>query len=185
MDMVVSYLNNEQNALVIQKLYGSYSDNIYNFILLMIGDRHQAQDLMQDTFLRAFKSIPNFEGKSSEKTWLFRIARNVTVDFIRRKKLVSFVRGNFNISPTQELLPEELLRLEESTRELYFALSKLKQDYRLVIILRKVKELSIAETAQVLGWSEGMVKTTLIRALNSLKKVMEEGGYIHEGQRRI
>lgn len=162
------------------RLYHTYCDSIYNFIYLMVRDPHLAQDILHDTFLKAYMAFDQFEGRSHEKTWLFRIARNVTIDYIRRKRIIGFVNDNLIQSKSSTFIPEKEYELEENARELYDALAKLKQSYQIVIILRKIKEFSISETSHILGWSETKVKSTLLRALNALKLQLEKEGYIHE-----
>lgn len=163
----------------INDLYHSYSQDVYNFVFFMVGNHELAKDILQDTFLRAYKKYYTFQG-GNIKSWLFRIARNITIDEFRKTKPISYL---FDINPTLkavEFTPEQLTILSETEKELYFALNKLKRSYRDVIILRKIKELSINETAEILGWSESKVKTTLFRGMSALKKVLEEEGYVHE-----
>ncbi|KHF38572.1 hypothetical protein LQ50_20250 [Halalkalibacter okhensis] len=159
--------------------YQCYSSDIYRFILMMIGDHEQAKDLTHDTFLKAYQSLSTFKNETSNKNWLYRIARNVTIDYKRKKKPLLFVLDTF-ISTQHTNCPEKITQLGENEEQLYRALTKLKRSYRDVIILRKMNELTIRETANVLNWSENKVKVTLRRALIVLKKQLEEEGYEHE-----
>ena len=77
-------------------------------------------------------------------------------------------------------MPEEVFRIKEESYELYKALEKLKDTYRKVIILRKIKGFSIEDTAKILGWTEGKVKSTLFRAIPALKKQIKKEGYFDE-----
>lgn len=77
-------------------------------------------------------------------------------------------------------LPEEMVEIKESSQELYSALAKLKDSYREVIILRKIKEFSIEETSIILGWSESKVKSTLFRAIQALEKKLLKEGFLSE-----
>lgn len=163
----------------IHNWYMSYSNDIYKFILYMLNDHEQAKDLMQDTFIRAYHNLDSYRGEST-KGWLFKIARNITIDFIKRKKPIYYSLDSFRLIPSKNPTPEKVLDLNEQERQLYLALAKLKRPYREVIILRKIKEFSTKETAEILGWKEGRVKTTLWRALGELKKQLEKGGYEYE-----
>ncbi|SES12284.1 RNA polymerase sigma factor [Salipaludibacillus aurantiacus] len=167
------------NQQKINNWYHTYSNDIYKFILYMINDNEQAKDLMQDTFIKAYIKLDSFH-EENEKGWLYKIARNVTIDFIRRKKPITYLTDSALSIKSPELTPEKKLSLNEQERELYVAISKLKRSHREVIILRKIKEFSIKETAYILGWSEGKVKTNLWRGVNSLKKQLEKEGFRHE-----
>ncbi|MDG5788042.1 RNA polymerase sigma factor [Evansella sp. AB-P1] len=164
----------------VQEWYEKHSDEIYRFILLMIGDHDQAKDLTHDTFLKAYLYFDQFQGITSDKNWLYKIARNVTVDYIRKKKPIRFMLESVAAIPSNEHCPEKVTELGESEEQLYRSLRKLKRSYQEVIILRKIKELSIQETAEVLDWKESKVKTTLFRGLAALKKQMVKEGYTHE-----
>ncbi len=172
-----------EEELILQKLndwYWSYSDEIYRYILMLTADHELAKDLTHDTFIKAYKSMESFRGEASVRNWLFRIARNTTIDDARKRKPLRFVVDSYASLATNDYLPEQVTQLGESEKELYHSLLKLKRSYREVIILRKIKELTIQETAEILDWSEGKVKITLYRALNALKKQMLKEGYVHE-----
>ncbi|MUK89607.1 sigma-70 family RNA polymerase sigma factor [Ornithinibacillus sp. L9] len=159
--------------------YHSYSNDIYKYIFLMIGDHDQSLDIVQDTFLRAYNRYNSFQG-GNPKSWLFRIARNLTIDYIRKKKPIAyFLDSPLSITAADET-PEQLMVLNETEQELYIALSNIKRTYRDVIILRKIKEFSIAETAVVLNWTENKVKVNLFRGMKALKKELQKEGYVHE-----
>nr|WP_281419404.1 RNA polymerase sigma factor [Bacillus alkalicola] len=164
----------------IQEWYQLYYKDIYRFILLMIGDHEQAKDLTQDTFIKAYETMETFQGVTSDKNWLYRIARNITIDFIRRKKPIRYFIESFAAFASNGDCPEKITTLGESEELLYRSMRKLKRTYQEVIILRKIKELSIQETAEILDWNETKVKNTLFRGLAALKKEMIKEGYEHE-----
>ena len=76
--------------------------------------------------------------------------------------------------------PEQITVLNEAEKELYLAIGRLKRSYRDVIVLRKIKEFSIKETSDILGWSESKVKVNLSRGIQALKNELEKVGYIHD-----
>ncbi|RXI96385.1 RNA polymerase sigma factor [Anaerobacillus alkaliphilus] len=164
----------------VHEWYQLYSDEIYRYILFMIGDHDQAKDLTQDTYLKAYHSYDQFLGITSDKNWLYRLARNVTIDYIRKRKPIRFMMESFGTYPSKDNTPEEVIEMGEKVEELYRCLKKLKRSYQEVIILRKIKELSISETTEILGWNEQKVKNTLLRALSALKQQMLKEGYQHE-----
>lgn len=152
---------------------------MYKFIRYMINDHEQAKDLMQDTFLRAYEHVDSFQGGNA-KSWLLKIARYTTIDFMRKKKPVQYLLDHLASTPSRALTPEQTLALNEEEKELYRAIASLKLPYREVIILRKIKELSIKETAEILGWSESKVKTNVWRAMHQLKTRLRKEGNVGE-----
>jgi RNA polymerase sigma-70 factor (ECF subfamily) len=143
----------------IKELYKQYHKEIFSFIFIMIGERQQSEDLMQETYVKAFENIDDFRGDANVKTWLYRIARNLAIDYQRRKKPVSYFLDYFSPIQSNGPTPEEILELDEDIQLLYKALSRLKKGYRDVIVLRKIKEFSIKETAAILRWKESRIRT--------------------------
>ncbi|OAT84073.1 RNA polymerase sigma factor SigX [Bacillus sp. MKU004] len=164
---------------VFDELYTKYHQDVFNFLIYMVHNRQHAEDLVQEVYIRVLKSYQNFEGKSSEKTWLFSIAKNVAVDHFRKQKnwknriLEKFDWGRSDLA-SGETLPEEIVLANEEIQEMYQCLKECSTDYRLVIIMRYLQDLSIKETSEVLEWSESKVKTTQHRALKWLKQEMTQ-----------
>ncbi|MDN7240633.1 RNA polymerase sigma factor [Planococcus sp. N028] len=164
----------------ITEWYQQHSDAIFRYILLMVRNHQQAEDLTQETFINAFKYYDTFERKANPKTWLFRIAHNLTVDFIRKQKPLELLKELVLLGKNTSTLPEEMVEVRENSTELYHALGQLKVPYREVIILRKIREFSIEETGEILNWSQSKVKNTLSRAIAALEKQLNKEGIIHE-----
>ncbi|RFB10194.1 RNA polymerase sigma factor [Bacillus sp. HNG] len=160
--------------------YFKYSVEIYRYVLMMTAEEELAKDITHDTFIKAYRNMKNFRGEASEKNWLYRIAHNTTIDEIRKRKPLRFMVNTYTSIATNDYLPEKVAQLGESEEQLYRSLQKLKRPYREVIILRKIEELSIRETGEILNWTESKVKTTLFRALEALRKQMIKEGYVHE-----
>lgn len=164
---------------VFDELYSKYHHDVFQFIFYMVKNREQAEDLVQEVYIRVLKSYERFEGKSSEKTWLFSIARNVAIDHFRKQKgWKQRLAEKFDWSTGQvkdeSPIPEEIALQREEVKMIYQCLDNCTVDQRMVIIMRYIHELSIIETAEALGWTESKVKTTQHRALKVLKKEMEE-----------
>lgn len=174
-------MNGEGKLLdsVFNDLYEKYHQDVFQFLFYMVRSREQAEDLMQEVYIRVLKSYQHFEGKSSEKTWLFSIARNVAIDSFRKQKgWKQRIMEKFDWS-TQQVrdeypIPEEIALQREEIQMMYQGLENCTVDQKMVIIMRYIQELSITETAEALGWTESKVKTTQHRALKILKKNMEE-----------
>lgn len=162
----------------ISEWFYRYNKDIYHFLLYYVGSG-DIDDLVQEVFFRAIKSFNTYQSKSSVKTWLFSIARNVGSDEIRRRKRVRMktVLGLVSSDYCEEKTPELMLKWSENNRELYKVINSLKPNYRDVIILRAIKELSVTETADILNWNENKVRITYHRALKALKDKREDMKY--------
>lgn len=176
---------------VFQQLYEKYHQDLFQFLLYMVRNRELAEDLVQEVYIRVLKSHERFEGKSHEKTWLFAIARNTAIDHFRKQrnwkqKILDVFDRNKTSLVDNKPLPEEVAMQKEEIQRIYVCLEKCTVDQRAVIILRYIQSLSIAEAAQVLGWTDSKVKTTQHRAIQVLRKNMEKwssregGGDKHE-----
>ncbi|KIL48966.1 RNA polymerase sigma factor SigX [Jeotgalibacillus alimentarius] len=166
---------------VFKRLYSEYQQDVFQFLIYMVKNRDTAEDLLQEVYIKVMNSYHRFEGKSSEKTWLFSIAKNVTIDYFRKQQTIRkrvmdhFDWGEREISSNGPL-PEEITEQNEEVQKLYSCLDLCTTDQKLVIVTRYIQDLSIAEAAKVLGWSEGKVKTTQHRAIKKLKELMSEDG---------
>jgi RNA polymerase sigma-70 factor (ECF subfamily) len=164
----------------IEAWYDQHSKSVLSFILFMVKDYQLAEDLTHDTFIKAYLYYDSFKHHSSVKTWLFSIAHNLTVDYLRKRKPTMIIKDMFLLKKDDKPLLEELFQIKEDSYELYKALENLKDTYRKVIVLRKIKGFSIEDTAKILGWSESKVKSTFFRAIPALKKQLLKEGYWDE-----
>ncbi|MFY4775938.1 RNA polymerase sigma factor SigX [Metabacillus sp. RGM 3146] len=160
-----------------QKIYEKYHQDIFQFLFYMVKNREQAEDLVQEVYIRVLKSFDRFEGRSSEKTWLFSIARHVAIDWFRKQKTVRqriLEKFDWDTQQVQDLapLPEEIALQNEEVQWIYRSLDQCTVDQQSVIILRYIQGLSITETAEALGWTESKVKTTQHRGIKVLKQLM-------------
>jgi RNA polymerase sigma-70 factor (ECF subfamily) len=152
------------------ELVGRYEAKVYSLALRMVRNPEDAEDVLQDTFLRAFRGIKSFKGNSTFSTWIYRIAANSALMRLRKKQLptVSIEDASeretpINITdwrpgPVEQLLSRETLRAMED------AIESLPPEFRQVFVLRDVEELSNAEVAEILDLSVAAVKSRLHRA---------------------
>ncbi len=161
------------------RLVDAYSGPIYRLGLRMLGSQPDAEDVLQNTFLNALTHLSEFEGRSSLSTWLYRIAANEALMLIRRKKPeVDLDEPAGDSEPVQRPrefadwsgLPEDELLSQEGRLAVERAIDGLPEAMRMVFVLRDIEGLSIQETAQALGLSEGNVKTRLLRARLKLRE---------------
>lgn len=163
---------------IFHRLYDSYHQDVFQFLIYLVNNRSVAEDLSHEVYVRVMKSYERFQGRSSEKTWLFAIAKNVAIDYFRKnavRKSHSFDAFDWESEKLVSTLqtPEAFIELNDDMRMLLEALGKCTGDQKMVIIMRYFQELSIAETAAILNWTEGKVKTTQHRAIKSLREIMQ------------
>lgn len=160
------------------RLVETYSPMIYRLGLKMLNNPQDAEDLLQETFLKAYRGLANFDGRSSLSTWLYRIAVNEALMVLRRKQpeMVSIEEPNHEdiTEPLQIVdwtqLPESELLSAEGREVLERAIQKLSPLLRVVFLLRDVEGLSTREVAQALNLNEAVVKTRLSRARLRLRQ---------------
>ncbi|WP_226037870.1 RNA polymerase sigma factor [Aquibacillus saliphilus] len=161
--------------------FHQYSHDVYNFLVYYTGTT-DVEDLVQEVFIKASKGMDSFANKSSPKTWIISIARNVAIDEARKKKNKIWKNSlsfDEQIGQEKQVTPEEILLKNEQKKQLYNAINKSKQSYRDVLILRGIKGLSVRETAEVLNWKETKVRTNYRRAIKALKQE-QLGGFQNE-----
>ncbi|MFD2445430.1 RNA polymerase sigma factor [Bacillus sp. CGMCC 1.16607] len=172
--------NREQ---LVMEWYELFYDDLYRFILFMLADKQCCEDLVHDTFVRAYSASERFENRSNVKTWLFSIAKHVVIDEIRKRKrrrLFSIIGLEKEIPSTTNI--EQHIENKEAVLELMNSIYQLKSNYRLVIILKKIEECSTKEISEILNWSEVKVRKTLSRAMQALMKMenIEGGGQVEQ-----
>jgi len=162
------------------QLVEQYSPMIYRLGLKMLNNPQDAEDILQETFIKAYKHIDKFDGRSSVSTWLYRIATNEALMSLRKKRpdTVSFDMPSIYESEPQEPLqivdwccmPEEEYLTAEGRMRLDQAAERLPESLRIVFVLRDIEGLATRETAEVLEISEMAVKTRLSRARLRLRE---------------
>jgi len=155
----------------IEEWFNRYVDDLYSFLSYYCGSL-DVDDLVQETFLRAMSKMDLYKGQASPKTWLCSIARNVAKDSFRKQRShPAAVEASVLMQvPSSEMSPESVTQLNETTQSLYAIIQHLQPNYRDVVILRGILDLSISETASVLRWSDSKVRTVYHRALKSLRR---------------
>lgn len=167
------------DALVVK-----YSPRLYGLVYHMTSNHEDTNDLLQDIFAKAFRSIPGFRGKSSFYTWVHSIAVNMTINFLKKRGRrhhlslddidagvhndKEFIELTANSDPVREATLSELqVRLNE-------AMMKLSHDHRAVVTMFDIQGMPHAEIAKILGISEGTVRSRLFYAHRQLQNYLEE-----------
>ncbi|KAA0542934.1 RNA polymerase sigma factor SigW [Bacillus sp. BGMRC 2118] len=173
--------NGDQNAF--SEIVELYKDKVYILCYRMLGNSHEAEDIAQEAFIRAYINIDSYNIDKKFSTWLYRIATNLSIDRIRKKKpdfyLDAEVKGTEGLTMYSQVasdtpLPEEeveSLELQQSVQE---EILKLPEKYRAVIVLKYIEELSLKEISDILGLPISTIKTRIHRGREALRKQLRE-----------
>lgn len=156
-------------------LYRVYFPKILQYLARRTADLAQAEDLTEETFLKAFQSIEDLKSPEAFTAWLYTIARGVLVDFYRKSQKQGILADieKFSDIADHAPLPDQVLWSMESALGVRKAMEVLPENYKEVLELRFWEDLSISETAKVMGKSAGAIRVLQFRALASLKEVLE------------
>jgi RNA polymerase sigma-70 factor (ECF subfamily) len=166
-----------REAAAFQQLVETYSPRIYNLALKMLGNPDLAEDILQETFINAYKAIDRFEGRAHVSTWLYRIAHNAVLMRLRKEKRAPDIQSlddeldldTLTITDGRQDAPERRLLQAELIQKMDQALAELSETLRVVFILRDIEGLSTVQTAEALDLSETAVKSRLHRARLALR----------------
>ncbi|WP_026688750.1 RNA polymerase sigma factor SigX [Alteribacter aurantiacus] len=165
-----------------ERLYETYHHALFQYLFYMVRSRETAEELVQEVYIKVLHSYKGFEGKSSEKTWLYSIAKHVAIDWMRsqNRKKRKWIGKQYELSERAfeihdpSPLPDEIVEQNEDVKHVYEMMEHCTDDQKQVLILRYIQSMSIQEAAAVLGWTESKVKTTQHRAIKALKKHLGE-----------
>jgi RNA polymerase sigma-70 factor (ECF subfamily) len=178
----------EGNEAAFEELVNRYENKIFRLTKNITGNQEDAEDAMQEAFLKAYTHLQGFQGDSRFYTWLVRIAANEALMRLRRRRPGQFsldepLQGDTDLMPREledwRPSPERQYADTEMQQLLAEAVEKLEPEYRIVLILRDVEELSTQDTAEVLGISVAAVKSRLLRARLKLRENLNR--YFRQG----
>ncbi len=176
-------LDGDQEAFA--GLVTAYEKQVYNLCLRMCGNQEDARDLSQEAFVKAWRGLQFYQFEAAFSTWLYRLTSNVCIDFLRRKK-----RAPQTVPPLQNEngedvepevadslpSPEEQLLHRERQSQIAWAMGQLEPEFRQVLTLRVIQELSYEQIAEITDLKVGTVKSRIARARWKLKKILLESG---------
>lgn len=177
--IVRAVLNGDSTAFA--NLVELYQEKLYQLAYRMLYNRQEAEDVVQETFLRVFKSLANYDESMKFSTWIYRIATNLCIDQLRKK------RGNISLDAevhdedgidgyaqlqSAEPLPEEELIMSEMQRSIQQAIQEMPVSYRSVTILKYLHDLSLQEISEILELPVSTIKTRLHRGREHLRGVL-------------
>ena len=164
-----------------ERLVETYENKIYTLALRMSGSPDDAGDIAQEAFLAAWRGLPAFRGEAGFATWLYRLASNATIDYLRRQRKQ---RGELSLDDEELGLdavdagpgPQDAAEGEEVRSAVAAGLGALSEGHRQVLVLRELQGLSYEEIAAVLAVDLGTVKSGISRARSALRKILLENG---------
>lgn len=176
-------LDGDQEAFA--ELVKAYEKQVYNLCLRMCGNPEDARDLSQEAFVKAWRGLQFYQFEAAFSTWLYRLTSNVCIDFLRRKKrepqTVPPLRNENGEDAEPEVAdscpdPEEQLLHRERQSQIAWAMGQLEPEFRQVLTLRVIQELSYEQIAAIMELKVGTVKSRIARARWKLKKILLESG---------
>ena len=171
------------NIQAFESLVLGYEKSVYGVCFRMLKDREEAYDLSQEVFIKAYKGLSNFQFQSKFSTWVYRIATNACLDYLKKKRVdVAFSlnqtigEDEFTPEMADETAPEPQAELDrkEVQEQIGDAIGQLSEKYREAIILRELEGLSYEEIAEITESSLGATKTRIKRGRERLREILEE-----------
>ncbi|MBI4991683.1 MAG: sigma-70 family RNA polymerase sigma factor [Candidatus Harrisonbacteria bacterium] len=177
--LIIDYLRGDSGAFEV--LVQRYLRPIYGFVYRYVGDERDAEDTTQEVFVKAWRSLKKFDQSKSFKTWIFAIAKNTTIDFLKKKKTISFSafeneKGENSLLETfadPASSAQELLEQQEFSLAFTGAINKLSLQYRTVLFLRCNDNFTFKEIAEFLGESLNTIKSRYRRAVIILRNLAQ------------
>ena len=172
------FLCGDERGLV--DLIRAYRDGLILYLNGFVSDLSVAEDLAEDTFLKLVLKKPRFSARSTFKTWLYTIGRNLALDHLRRNKRVHIPLEHCPEVADEELdLERQYLRQEEKI-ELHRTMKKLKDEYRQILWLIYFEDFSCEEAGKIMGKSVNSIRVLVCRARQALKTKLTEEGFVYE-----
>ncbi len=174
-----------------EELIEEYQLLAFNIAYRMTSNKEDANDMTQEALIKVFKSIKHFRFDSSFSTWLYRIVTNSCIDMIRKNSKIKTYSVDNTIETEEgsyqkemvdnKELPDEVLERKEKREAVHKAIGKLPDKYRIIIILRDIRDLSYDEISEVTELPLGTVKSRISRARNTLKEILSNDMELYFG----
>lgn len=165
------------NEAAIEMFVRQYETSIFRLALSIVGDPADANEITQETFIAAIRSLPSYQEKQSFQAWLYTIALNHSRSHLRKRKALERLRTTltsiFRIETEKQVSPEETMIQSEKESQLWNSLNQLDERHRTVVVLRYFHELSIAEISEILSVNEGTIHSRLHSAREKLRDALK------------
>ena len=174
-DILNIYHEGGKEEYAFNLLVRKYSERLYWHIRQLVLDHEQTNDLLQNTLVKAWKYLPDFRGDSKLFTWLYRIATNEVLNYLRKKKLMSLISfGNISASMERKIDEDPSFNGDTIQRELHKAIQRLPEKQRLVFSLRYFDEMKYEDISEITGTSTGALKASYHHAYNKIKEELQK-----------
>ncbi len=166
----------DQGAL--KEIFDQYHQKVYRIAYGVLRQREDALDVVQEVFIKLYRSVKDFKGKSAFYTYLYRLAMNTAIDHSRRSKKASWVsldeEGRFQPTDGEENRPDHIAAQKEMERKVRWAMDQLPKDQKATLVYREIEELSYQEIAEVMGCSVGTVMSRLHYGRKKLQELLRD-----------
>lgn len=173
-------LKGDQRAFA--ELVGLYQDKLFHMAYRMLYNRQEAEDVVQETFLRVYKNLERYDESLKFSTWIYRIATNLCIDRLRKRKPSYSLDAEstdhegldgYSMIPSDDRTPESELLLSETQRIIHDSIDSLPPKYKTIMMLRYIQEMSLQEIGDVLDMPVTTIKTRVHRGREFLRKKLE------------
>jgi len=178
-ELIHSYRQGKREALNI--LIERYLSMIYRFLYRMIGDARAAEDWVQETFVKVWRSLTKFDSSKSFKTWIFSIAKNTAIDYLRKKKELPFSQLESEEMPDMaetimdlQPLPNEILAHKDLGHALEKALSKLPAKSRSIVLMHETEDMTFQDIADTMHEPMNTIKSRYRRAMFFMRDILKD-----------
>ncbi|MFH1909788.1 MAG: sigma-70 family RNA polymerase sigma factor [bacterium] len=178
--LIADYLQGDEKSLEV--LIGRYLKPIYSFVYRYIGGGQDTEDITQEVFVKVWRNLKKFDRQKSFKTWIFSIAKNTAIDFLKKKKVIPF--SDFDTEDGGNIIADTFADMAKSSQEIFerketaqmleSAMAELSPKYRTVLSLRYNSDFNFREIAETLGEPINTVKSRYRRALIILKNIFNK-----------
>lgn len=173
------YLDGDDTGII--EIIRDYKDGLTLYINSFVDNIYTAEDLMEDTFFKVATKKPRFSGKSSFKTWLYAIARNMTLDYLKKnKKLANIPIEDLSNYIAEEMDVEKEYLINEQKIFLHQTMRELKSEYFQVLYLVYFEDFTNEEIAKIMKKNKRQIENLIYRAKNTLKSELEKEGFEYE-----
>jgi RNA polymerase sigma-70 factor (ECF subfamily) len=166
------------NEAAIEMFVRQYETGVFRLALSIVGDATEANEITQETFIAALRSLPGYQEKNSLKAWLYTIALNQSRSHLRKRKTLERLRTTlttiFRIENEKQVLPEEAAIQNEKEARVWSTVSQMDEAHRTVVVLRYFHELSIAEISEILSVNQGTIHSRLHTAREKLRNALKD-----------
>ncbi|WP_420888784.1 RNA polymerase sigma factor SigW [Cohnella candidum] len=182
MDTRLAKLARKGDQRAFAEIVSLYKDKLFHLAYRMTGNRQEAEDVVQDTFLRVFKNLERYDENQKFSTWIYRIATNLCIDRLRKRRSVYSLDAEssdhegldgYAMLPSDDRTPESELLLSETQRVIHQAMETLPAKYKSVMVLRYLQDMSLQEISEVLDMPVTTIKTRVHRGREFLRKKLE------------